>query len=54
MTDRDESASLAEAARLLDDRTQQLTPVPALLDERSEHQPADVSPLVGSVDGHVL
>jgi hypothetical protein len=54
MTDRDDSVSLAEAARLLDDRTQQMTLVPALLDERSVLPPAEVLPPVGDLDGHAL
>jgi hypothetical protein len=55
MTDRNETSGVANAARLLDDMTQQLTPVPAFLDEqpiteRIEHPPAAEE----NLDGHVL
>jgi hypothetical protein len=55
MTDRNDSPSVAEAARLLDDMTQQLTPVPAFLDEDTISEPAKEQPPADSkLDGHVL
>lgn len=38
MTEPIDLPGIAEAARLLDDRTQQLMPVPAWLDETSEFE----------------
>jgi hypothetical protein len=55
MTDRNDSPSVAEAARLLDDMTQQMTPVPAFLDEHTVSEPAEELPPADSkLDGHVL
>ncbi|WAL65936.1 hypothetical protein ORV05_34635 [Amycolatopsis cynarae] len=55
MSDRTESAGVAEAARLLDDMTQQMTPVPPVLDEGPSAEPdRPTRPRLSEVDGHVL
>ncbi|HVW39869.1 MAG TPA: hypothetical protein VHC18_00815 [Amycolatopsis sp.] len=54
MTDR-QAPGVAEAARLLDDMTQQMIPVPPFLDEDKGNEPADSGPVKDSrLDGHVL
>ena len=54
MTDR-EAPGVAEAARLLDDMTQQIIPVPPLLDEDTGREPAEPVPAKDAcLDGHVL
>lgn len=54
MTDR-EARRVAEAARLLDDMTQQMIPIPPLLDEDNRNQPAAAAPAKDSrLDGDVL
>jgi len=48
-------SGVAEAARLLDDMTQQMIPVPPLLDEDGGNAPAESVPAQDSrLDGHVL
>ncbi|HVV13298.1 hypothetical protein [Amycolatopsis sp.] len=55
MTDRTDTPSVAEAARLLDDMTQQMTPVPALLDEHEVTEKIEVIPPADSnLEGHVF
>ncbi|WP_166462926.1 hypothetical protein [Amycolatopsis acidicola] len=55
MTDRTEAPGVAEAARLLDDMTQQMTPVPALLDEHEVTEQIEVPvPPESKLDGHVF
>ena len=55
MIDPRDTPGVAEAARLLDDMTQQLTPVPALLDEET-HTDRIAHPQVAAdnLDGHVF
>lgn len=54
MTDRNETPGVADAARLLDDMTQQLIPVPAFLDEEITER-VDYAPAAEeNVDGLVL
>jgi hypothetical protein len=55
MTDRNETPGMAHAARLLDDMTQQLTPVPAFLDEQAITERVEYTPAAEeNLDGHVL
>ncbi|UIJ59577.1 hypothetical protein LWP59_37085 [Amycolatopsis acidiphila] len=55
MTDRNETPGMADAARLLDDMTQQLTPVPAFLDEQAITARVEYAPAAEeNLDGHVL
>jgi len=54
MSDR-KAPDVAEAARLLDDMTQQIIPVPPFLDQAKEKQPVESVPRQDSrLDGHVL
>ncbi|NKQ55389.1 hypothetical protein HFP15_21120 [Amycolatopsis sp. K13G38] len=54
MSDR-EAPDVAEAARLLDDMTQQIIPVPPFLDQEKEKRPAEAArPTDSRLDGHVL
>ncbi|WP_160148870.1 hypothetical protein [Amycolatopsis alkalitolerans] len=55
MTDRNEIPGMADAARLLDDMTQQLTPVPAFLDEQVITERIQYTPAAEEdLDGHAL
>ncbi|GAA5161753.1 MULTISPECIES: hypothetical protein [Amycolatopsis] len=55
MTDRNDSPGIAEAARLLDDMTQQLTPVPAFLDEETITERIERTKAAEeNLDGHVF
>lgn len=55
MIDRKETPGMADAARLLDDMTQQLTPVPDFLDEQTITERVEYPPAAEeNLDGHVL
>ncbi|MTD56026.1 hypothetical protein [Amycolatopsis pithecellobii] len=55
MTDRNETPGMADAARLLDDCTQQLIPVPAFLDEQTTTERLECTQAAEeNLDGHVL
>jgi hypothetical protein len=55
MTNQKDSSGLAKAARLLDDRTQQMTPVPSVLDQSADTERIEApAPPRAELDGNVL